>query len=403
MTTRALDPVLARQLKRLKIDTASSVSGLPDEVWPQLLEQLNEHYHHMNDDRALLNRSLELSTGEMDSLRRRVEHQRDSLSMVVGAIGEALSDFGSIVQADSNTGTLTSAKAEFTARLQRILNESDIGDEQTSEVSLIRTNLARLADQLIVLLADTAERAALKKELEVARAVQQLLVPSEDVIDRPRVQIAGMFEPAAECGGDWWNVADLADERLLTIVGDVTGHGVASAILTGAAKAACDLAIDVTAGKLEATELLSMMNIALYRTGRRQVMMTCLATVIDPASGLLTIANAGHPNPILIRKGVIHPLLAEGAPLGASPDSTYRQVQIRYEPGDVLVCFTDGIVECENPRGEQFSERRLRAISQRAAAGGAVSVRKSIVEALASFRSDVPQADDLTFVAIAFK
>lgn len=400
MTSRELDPVLARQLKRHKIDSAAVPRS---EQWTALLEQINEHYHHMNDDRLLLNRSLELSTNEMDSLRRRVEHQRDSLSMVVGTIGEALSQFGSLVQGDTSTGQISVAKAELTTRLQTILSDPAIGDEHSSEVSLIRTNLARLADQLIVLLADTAERASLRKELEVARAVQQLLVPGEDVFEHSRLQLAGLFQPAAECGGDWWNVAELADGKVITIVGDVTGHGVASAIITGAAKAAYELALEVTSGRLDANELLAMMNNALYRTARRQVMMTCVATLFDPTTGTMTLANAGHPNPILIRQGVIHPLMAEGSPLGAAPDTNYKQVQVKLEPADVLVCFTDGIVECENHRGEQFTERRLRAVSQRAAPGGAVKVREALVEALDMFRADVPPGDDLTFVATSFK
>ena len=401
MTTRALDPVLARQLKRLKLDVTSGPTA--PEQWTQLLEQLNEHFHHSNDDRALLNRSLELSTQEMEALRHRVEAQRDRLSGVIGTIGEALSHFGSLVQADVSTGQVAVARETFANRLQAILNESQIGDEHSSDVSLIRGNLVRLADQLMMLLSDTAERAVLKKELEVARAVQQLLVPSDETIHRDGMQIASYFQPAAECGGDWWTVAELADGKVLTMIGDVTGHGVSSAIITGAAKAACELAIDVTRGAIDARRLLGLMNSALYRTARQQVMMTCNATIIDPAAHSLVMANAGHPNPILVRQGIIHPLMAEGAPLGAAADTTYQQIQLGLEAGDVLACFTDGIVEAENRRGEQFTERRLRAVTQRAAPQGAIEVRDAVVGALTAFRESTEQADDLTFVVTAFR
>lgn len=400
-TTRALDPALARQLKRLAIEPA--IGPTTPAAWAGLLERLNEHCLHLADDRALLNRSLELSTAEMDGLRRKVEHQRDGLSSVIGTIGHALAEFGAVVQSDSSSGQVGLAKAQFAARLQTILKDSDIGDAQTSEVSLIRSNLARLADQLVVLLADTAERAVLKKELEVARAVQQLLVPADSVLERPRMQTAALFEPATECGGDWWSVQELADGRVATLVGDVTGHGVASAIITGAAKAACELAIELTGGKLDAGELLRLMNRALFRAGRQQLLMSCIVTVLDPATHELALANAGHPNPFLIRQGVIHPLLAEGAPLGAAADHAFTAVQVRVEPGDVLVGFTDGIVESENHRGEPFTERRLRAICQRAASGGARAVRDAVVEALATFRADVPLNDDLTLVATSFR
>lgn len=401
MTARPLDPVLLRQLRRLKLEPEGAPPSA--EQWAQLVDSVNEHYLHMNEDRALLNRSLELSTNEQEAMRRTVEAQRDRLSSIIGTIGDALAEFGTLAQAEATTNQIAAAKIEFSRRLQTLLAESHIGNEHTSDVSLIRSNLVRLADQLVMLLADTAERAALKKELEVARAVQSLLVPAQDVIERPRLQVVGYSQPAAETGGDWWTVADLPGDKVVAIVGDVTGHGVSAAIMTGAAKAACDLAIHVSRGLIEPRDLLAMMNVALFSTGRRQVMMTCVAAVHDPATGALVLANAGHPNPILVRQGVIHPLLVEGEPLGAAPDSAYQQVQLRVEPGDVLACFTDGIVEAENSRGEQFGERRLRAVSQRAAPGGARHVRDAIVEALAAFRGDIPPGDDLTFIATSFR
>jgi sigma-B regulation protein RsbU (phosphoserine phosphatase) len=405
---RPLDPVLARQLRRLEIEP----EGVPTAAqWTVLIDRLNDHFQHTNDDRAMLNRSLELSTSEMDTLRRRVESQRDRLSGVVGTIGEALSQFGALIQTEGATGQVSLAKQAFANRLQLILDESKIDDDSTGEVSLIRGNLVRLADQLIVLLSDTAERAAIKKELEVARAVQQLLVPSADDIQREGFEVASYFQPAAECGGDWWTVNDLAAGKHLLMVGDVTGHGVSSAIITGAAKAACELAIEVTAGTLDPPRLLALMNSAIHRTARERVMMSCNATIIDPARRVLAMANAGHPNPVLVRQGIVHPLMAEGAPLGASADPVYRPIELAIEPGDVLACFTDGIVECENPRGEQFTERRLRAVIQRAAAARgtsgpgarrAASVRDAVVAALTSFREDTEQGDDLTLVVTAF-
>jgi len=400
MTTRPLLPVLARQLKRLSVDPNTPPSA---PVFAQLLDIVNEHYYRMDDDRGLLNRSLELSTNEMDVLRRGIEAQRDQLSAVIGTIGDALSQFGATVQAQTNTAQIAAAKAQFTSQLQGLLDRTRIGDDSSSDVSTIRSNLVRLADNLITMLADAAERATLKSELEVARTIQQLLIPQEAVIERPQLRIVGYFQPAAECGGDWWTVSDLAEGKLLTVVGDVTGHGVSAAIITGAAKASCDLAVHVTRGHTTPSELLAMMNVALHRTGRRQVMMTCVAAVIDTATRTLALANAGHPLPFLIRQGIIHPLTAEGAPLGDNPDSVYKSVNVQIDPGDVLVCFTDGVVECENRHDEQFSERRLRAVCQRAAPGGAHKVRDAVVEALDVFRNGQSLADDVTLIATVFQ
>ena len=400
-----LDPVLLRQLKKAGLLEPTATPG--PEVWTKFLAAVNDYYRHLNDDRALLTRSMELSTGEMDELRIRVEAQRDQLSDIVNAIGDALGLFGGIIAQDlaaapdSKTG-LEVAKSEFRARLAAIFAEdTSAGDSNT--ISGIRTNLVNLADQLIRLLSETAERASIKKELEVARAVQNLLVPSEDVMERPFLSIAGHFQPASECGGDWWAVYDLPDNRVLTLVGDVTGHGISSAIITGAAKAACDLARHVTKGRLSPSDLLGMMNAAIHETGRRQIMMTCVASMFDPQQRTLTVANAGHHFPLYLKDGQLKSLVAQGQPLGASADSVYEPVVVPFAPNDVLVWFTDGVVECENDWGEQFSEKRLRAVCQRVANTGARGIRDAVVAAVSAHMQGRAQMDDITLVVASGK
>jgi hypothetical protein len=258
---------------------------------------------------------MELSTAEMDALRTRIEGQRDQLRSIVDAIGDALGIFGSIVQHDTDanadvTAGLVTAKHAFSARLASIFG--DDGASESSQFSGVHSNLVNLADQLIRLLSATAEQASMKKELEVARVVQALLVPPEDRIDCGFVQVAGWFQPASECGGDWWSLYRLPGGRVLTLVGDVTGHGISSAIITGAAKAACDLACQVTEGRLTPGDLLRMMNAAIHETARRQIMMTCTASMFDPATKTLSIANAGHHFPYQVRGNALRPLVAHG-------------------------------------------------------------------------------------------
>lgn len=398
----ALDPVLLRQLKRVGNPDPSHAPSI--EAWTKFISVVNEYYKHMNDDRTLLTRSIELSTTEMDELRRRAEAQRDQLRAIVDTIGEALGLFGGIMQGDDGPTSVTGlevAKREFSSRLDAIFKADTSSD--STQVSGIQANVVNLADQLIRLLSETAERASLKKELEVARVVQQLLVPAEDIIEKPFLRIAGYYNPANECGGDWWAVYDLPDNRVLTLVGDVTGHGIASAIITGAAKAACDLACHVTEGKLTPSDLLKMMNSAIHETARRQIMMTCIAGIFDPAKRTLTVANAGHPFPHHIQAGQLKPVVVQGQPLGASSGSSYDSVTVPFLPGDTLVWFTDGIVESENVAGEQFGDRRLRGIAQRTAPQGAGAVRNAIVDAVTTHMRQREQLDDMTLVVVSAK
>src|SRR6185436_19032262 len=115
----------------------------------------------------------------------------------------------------------------------------------------------------------------LEKELEVARAIQETLVPSGELFDRQVLRLCGHFQPATQCGGDWWTVHDLPDGRILVTIGDVTGHGVPSAMITAAAKAACDVVRALDGAHLTPGRLLSVINRAIFEAARRKFVMTC--------------------------------------------------------------------------------------------------------------------------------
>lgn len=401
-----IDALLARQLKRIGITDLSQPPSA--EQWEKALARISDHYRHVADDRNLLTRSIEISTAEMGDLHTRLSMERDRLRGLVIAVGDALTVFHDAAHSrpgtearGSDVGSISVAKRRFSARLEDIFPAAE--GEPDDVINEIRVNFLHLADRLVHLLHETADRASLKKQLEVARAVQQMLVPPEDVIERPFVRIAGHFQPAAECGGDWWTVHDLAGGKILTVVGDVTGHGISSAIITGAAKAACDLARNFTGGDLTASALLEMMNCSIHEAGRQKLMMTCVASILDPVASTLSVANAGHHFPFLVRHNAVRPLMSQGAPLGSAANTEYESTTVELHRGDSILWFTDGLTECENTAREQFSEKRLRAVFQGAAAGGAVAARDAVVQAIDAYRGDQALADDVTLVVAEVK
>ncbi|AUX48447.1 hypothetical protein SOCE26_099810 [Sorangium cellulosum] len=404
-----IDPLLARQLRRLGLE---DLDAPPDrETWHKVIARISEHYRHVADDRSLLTRSLDLSTNEMSALHRQLRAERDRLRSVVVAIGDALTIFHDAASTHSEPAsphdvgsTVSTAKRRFAAKLGEILSlGSALGDAAGSSgsseaINEARVQLVALGDRLVQLLYDTAERASLKKQLEVARAVQQMLVPSEDVIERGSFRLASHFQPAAECGGDWWTFHDLPDGRLLTVIGDVTGHGISSAIITGAAKAACDVARTFAREELSAAELLRLMNCSIFEAGKQKYLMTCAACIFDPATRSLTVANAGHPFPYLVRNGAVRPLASHGSPLGVAPSAEYTSSTVALEGGDALLWFTDGVTECENEAHEPFSERRLRALFQSVATSAPEEARDAIVDVVSRFRGERSLDDDMTLV-----
>jgi sigma-B regulation protein RsbU (phosphoserine phosphatase) len=393
-----LEPLLLRQMTR----AGAALENPPEtEAWTKLLRSVNDHYRHMEQDRSLLTRSMEISTGELEELRRRVERQRDQLRIAMVAVSDALHMFDGLASAGDNLdpAAIARAKEQFSVRLADAFAADGHDDDTTAEFSGIRANLVRLAEQLIRLLTDTAAKAAMDRELAVARTVQQLLVPSAETVIGSVLRVASHFQPAAECGGDWWGFYQLPRGRELVVVGDVTGHGIASAIMTGVAKAACEIACHTLGGELTAGQLLGLMNVAFCKSAQHRIMMSCCAALFDQAAGTVFFANAGHPFPYLLRNGLLKTLTILGEPLGASLDTEYETMGIPFRQNDLFVWFTDGVAERENEAGEQFSERRLRAACQRGLEGGVTGVRDAIVQSLNEFAGRKSADDDITLVA----
>jgi serine phosphatase RsbU (regulator of sigma subunit) len=280
--------------------------------------------------------------------------------------------------------------------------ETRVEVTSTDEIGMLGENFNYMADQLVVLLKQTAEKATLEKELEVARTIQETLVPSNDTVERQSIKLSGYFQPASQCGGDWWSYHDLDDGKVLVVIGDVTGHGVPSAMITAAAKAACDVARAVTNNNLGCSQLLEIMNHAIFESAKRKFVMTCFASVVDTKNRTITYANAGHNFPYLYRqqngRGEFGSLMTRGNRLGDLPESTYAAKSMDLLPGDVLIWYTDGIIECENEQGEEYGEKRFRSSIRRAAHLEPAEMRDTVVNASMQFFGEKPRKDDITMV-----
>ncbi len=271
------------------------------------------------------------------------------------------------------------------------------------EIGVLGQNFNYMADQLVLLLQQTAEQARIEQEIEVARAIQEALVPSTEPVRRGALELAGHYAPATQTGGDWWTWHELAGGKLLVVIGDVTGHGVPAAMITAAAKAACDVARFSLGDDVTASRLLAIMNQAIFEAGQRRFYMTCFAAIVDPEARTITYANAGHNFPYLFRaspsgEGEFGSLMIRGNRLGDDTSSHYEAKTTELMPGDILIWYTDGIVECENPGGEEYGEKRFRASVRRAAALAPSELRDAIVADATTFYGDRARKDDITLI-----
>ncbi len=252
---------------------------------------------------------------------------------------------------------------------------------------------------------EATTRVAVDKEVGLAAAVQAAFVPKGDVVRVGDMSFAGVYEPASRCGGDWWSVHELPGERVLVLIGDVTGHGIAAAMVTAAAKGCYDVAQRLMGADLDVVRLLDLLDGSVRRAGGDQFYMTCFATLLDPSHGEVTYANAGHVVPYLCRprsdgRIELDALVARGNPLGAADRTEYQAITREIASGDIVVWYTDGIVECTNPQRKQFGDRRMQRLLRKISGEGASvqMIRNGLVRAAVAFQEGQPPDDDITLV-----
>ena len=276
------------------------------------------------------------------------------------------------------------------------------------EIGVLGRNFNYMAERLGVLLTETKEKATYEKEMEVARVIQESLLPPSRVIDKGFFQFRGYFKSASICGGDWWNYAELADGKLLMMIGDVTGHGVSSAMITAAAKSCCDTLRHVTEGELTVTFLLDELNKTIYEAAQRKFVMTFFATIIDPRERTLTFSNAGHNFPLLFRADTsegpaIVPLVTRGNRLGDVMESRFLERTVPYGPGDVLVWYTDGLTEGIGKDGSEYGEKRFRRSIRAMLDQGPGEILEKVIRDAEGFFADFAHPeDDITLVVGKF-
>jgi serine phosphatase RsbU (regulator of sigma subunit)/anti-sigma regulatory factor (Ser/Thr protein kinase) len=243
--------------------------------------------------------------------------------------------------------------------------------------------------------AEAATRQRFEQELEVARLIQQNFLPKE-LPDLPGWQIAACYRPAREVGGDFYDVIPLPDGRVGFVVGDVTDKGVPAALVMSATRSV----LRASAQRLiEPGEVLERVNEHLCPDMPEKMFVTCLYGVLDPHSGHLRFANAGHDLPYVRTADGIVELRARGMPLGLMPGMSYEEKEATLEHGDSVLLHSDGVVEAHDPERDMFGFPRLKDTMANAPVGQ--SLIDHVLGVLEAFTGpDAEQEDDITMVTL---
>ena len=202
------------------------------------------------------------------------------------------------------------------------------------------------------------EHERIEQELRTAQAIQHAFLP-KDVPALPGWQLMPYYQPAREVGGDFYDIFVFADGRLGLVIGDVSGKGVPAALVMATVHTMLRTAVQ---GMLAPGEVLARVNDLLATEIPAGMFVTCFYALLDPGSGRLRYANAGHEPPYRQHGGSVTELWATGMPLGLLPGSCYEEQEATLTPGESLLFYSDGLVEAHSPSREMFGFPRLQKL-----------------------------------------
>ena len=240
----------------------------------------------------------------------------------------------------------------------------------------------------------------LEEQFRIAKEVQRHLFPR--VLPRfEKLEFCGFCKPAWQVGGDFFDFLRLSETEFCVAVGDISGKGISAALLMASLQAL--LRSHAPYHRKEISRLLGDVNRLLCAMTDDRRFATCFYAVFDAEVGSITYGNAGHNPPFLMRAAgsdAIVSLPASGLMLGVFESSTYDQVQLPFEPGDTLIIYTDGIVEAQNARSEEFGEERLRQALRDHIELPPRELKQRIITLLEEIVAGHEQSDDLTLVVV---
>ena len=239
---------------------------------------------------------------------------------------------------------------------------------------------------------------ALQNELDIASNIQQSILPGQ-FPEAPSYQLFGSMDPARTVGGDFFDVIRLDNNRIGLAIADVSDKGVPAALFMMSSRT---LLKGAAIGHPEPGDVLKEVNDLLYPDNETMMFVTVLYAVYDPATGQVTYANAGHNPPLIVHPDGTSTLVPPtgGVALGVMPDINFKQNTVICAPGDIFVCYTDGVTEAMNADGEEFGLERLQQVFRDNLSSDSHSLTQAIFDAVNAFAGETAQSDDITCLAL---
>lgn len=279
--------------------------------------------------------------------------------------------------------------------------------QSSDEVGGLSESFNSMAKEVSRLLIESSQKARMEGELATARTVQETLFPPA-LATVGNIEICGYYQPASECGGDWWHYCEIG-QHVYIWIGDATGHGAAAALITSAARSAA--AVIENFSEITPSQILALVNTSIHSTSKGKMMMTFFLAAIHKETGQVTYCNASHESPFILRNK--RPLdkadlevmdQTNGPRLGHEKNSAYPEATAQLNDGDMVLFYTDGVPELHNTQDKPWGERRyIKAIFEATEKESLSDFHDVLKIKMEDFRSGRDLKDDVTFVVIRFK
>lgn len=288
--------------------------------------------------------------------------------------------------------------------------ELNLTAKSSDEIGILSSSFNLMSGKIQELILESVEKTKIEGELAIASTVQQTLFPPETA-EGKNFDIKSFFTPASQVGGDWWGFFE-TDQRLYLMVADATGHGFPSALITAAARSCFSvierLSTELPNVPLSPKMLLSFANRAIYDAAKGQIMMTFFVGAVDFTKKELTYASAGHNPPWFYKKTgnayKLKALMASGQRLGEARENVeFEEKTVAIDNGDILLLYTDGVLEGKNLEGEQYGKKRARQVVETGLKVGLGTAVQSLAQEFLKFNEGKELDDDVTIAATEFK
>lgn len=369
-------------------------SSVPDSTLQQIAEASEEKHYAAQD--------VLMHEGEHgDALYLIVEGEisllKDNTPVLTLGVGACLGEMA-LLDNEPRSATIRASTDVVTLRLIRddFRRIFEVSPEAMRGMYHLLTN--KIRTDLTVHVQSIRSQEQINQDIRRAYEIQQSMLPQADLI-LDGMHISGYCNPAADVGGDFYDYAAVSPHEVGIFIGDVTGHGFYSGLVVAMAKSCL-----ITQFQIDPSveSVMRAVNRIVYPTGPEWIFMTVFYALLDRENKIFTYVNGGHNFPYHYhhQSGELTALGSTSIPVGIFDDVTYTSVTKEWQEGDVMILYSDGVIEAENAAGEMFGETRFEQCIHGVIHLPIADIKQTILNHVDEFVQGVPQQDDITLMIV---